>query len=719
MSDTDYNFQVELPNSLFTAARSFKALANGKIYVGNPDTDPVNSANQIPVYMVKEDGSTVEISQPIVINAGGHPVHSGQIISKLVTDTNYSIAVYDAYGTQEYYHPDVSVLNPSSVLAQLGASDGASKIGGSVYVVDTYIAAKQSDTGKSKYLLTKGHSAIGVGPSTYFADGTTGLASTGNELKFFDATGKGWYLRHEGTIDCQQFGVVADGTDETDKLQLWLDCCAQAGAEAYIPENISPSAAGLICTSQHDGLKFRWEGYVKHWGDGTKTMVVSDNWDPATSYVLYLKVVSNISGEIKIDGVRASKKDDSHLHNIHSYGGLNHNLCLYFKETRGDGLYLNGANGNFESDAPINMNYPYIESINSDFDGRNAVSVIAVKGLYIGKIYSWRHGGVVEGQAMPSGLDIEPNYYYQKVYDVHVDNVVAYSAGTQGGLSIIGKQNGTDTGDFNVRNVYIGSASLKFNQTTTGFTHRCLMVSGAMNVTISKAHMEADSNYSANDPVALSVGAVFGCNIYFTSRRFKVGASIGAEGLGVTSNNSLVQDAIISGTASICHVAARVGKVRDAKISIALSIATTMGSGDTGIIHLIKAYENGAFVETNILRLTLSAEMEGAASLNFGIAVNLTNTPIIERESCLIVDSNLSGVTHNPSTNNHRLLNTASLMKRNISGVTPKGGADTISGNNIWGVGDVVNDNTSSAAGGYIGKVYTSAGWKNYGAIIA
>lgn len=611
----------------------------------------------------------------------------------------------------------------SDVLIELAKPTGSTLIGGSVYVVDSFSAALAANAGQSKYIMTRGHHVFGVGAATYFSDGTTGVPSTGNELKFFDVTGKGWYLRHNGRIDCRQFGVVADGSDETTKLQLWLDCCAAVKAEAYIPKTISPSAASLRCVSpNHDGLKFNWEGYVRHFGDGTKAGVVVDSWDPASGYVLYLKGVNDISGLISIDGARTSKIDDSHIHNVHSYGGNNHRIGWRFKETRGDGIYLNNLQGNSNPSGgptpPTNLNYPFIESINSAFDGRNAISIIAVDGLRIGKVFSWKHGGVVEGQSMPSGVDIEPNYYYQKVYNVHIDNVVAYSAGTQGGLSIIGKQNGTDTGDFNVRNVYVGSASLRFNQATTGFTHRCLMVSGAMNVNIAKAHMEADANYTANEPIALSVGAVYGCKINFTSRRFKLGASIGAEGLGVTSYTSLVQDADIKGTASVCHLASRIGKVRDSVIDIKLNTPTTMGSGDTGIMSIINAFENGTYVSTSIIRVRLSASLESSSwALTYGIGVSTAQTPSIDRESCWLCDSNLGGVTHNTASNNHRMLNTASFMKRNISGVTPKGGADIIAGTNIWGVGDVVNDPTSPAAGGYIGKVYTSAGWKSYGAI--
>ena len=92
-------------------ARSFKAVANGKIYIGKIDTDPVNPENRIQVYVENEDGSHVPVAQPIIINAGGYPVYNGQI-AKFVTVQGHSMAVYDAYGTQQFYFPNVLKYDP-------------------------------------------------------------------------------------------------------------------------------------------------------------------------------------------------------------------------------------------------------------------------------------------------------------------------------------------------------------------------------------------------------------------------------------------------------------------------------------------------------------------------------------------------------------------------------------------------------------------------------
>ena len=122
------NVVVSMPSQLFTMARSFKAVANGKIYIGKIDTDPVNPENQIQVYVENEDGSHVPVSQPIIINAAGYPVYNGQI-AKFVTVQGHSMAVYDAYGAQQFYFPNVLKYDPDILRQELESPSGASVIG--------------------------------------------------------------------------------------------------------------------------------------------------------------------------------------------------------------------------------------------------------------------------------------------------------------------------------------------------------------------------------------------------------------------------------------------------------------------------------------------------------------------------------------------------------------------------------------------------------------
>lgn len=131
MTDITANVIVSMPSQLFTMARSFKAVANGKIYIGKIDTDPVNPENQIQVYVENEDGSHVPVSQPIIINAAGYPVYNGQI-AKFVTVQGHSMAIYDAYGVQQFYFPNVLKYDPDQLRQELQGSAGAIIVGGAI-----------------------------------------------------------------------------------------------------------------------------------------------------------------------------------------------------------------------------------------------------------------------------------------------------------------------------------------------------------------------------------------------------------------------------------------------------------------------------------------------------------------------------------------------------------------------------------------------------------
>ena len=138
MSDITANVVVSMPSQLFTMARSFKAVANGKIYIGKIDTDPVNPENQIQVYVENEDGSHVPVSQPIIINAAGYPVYNGQI-AKFVTVQGHSMAVYDAYGSLQFNFPNVLKYDPDQFKLILNSESGAFQVGYRNTTVGNYL----------------------------------------------------------------------------------------------------------------------------------------------------------------------------------------------------------------------------------------------------------------------------------------------------------------------------------------------------------------------------------------------------------------------------------------------------------------------------------------------------------------------------------------------------------------------------------------------------
>lgn len=121
---------VELGPTYFPETTRGRPLSLASIYIGEVDTDPEVESNQIALYVLQEDGTRVEVTQPIYTNAGGVPVYDGSPVTLLV-ETNYSLKVLDANGNQVYYIP----TNSSQV-----ARDGN-------YYYPDYLAADQGVTG--------------------------------------------------------------------------------------------------------------------------------------------------------------------------------------------------------------------------------------------------------------------------------------------------------------------------------------------------------------------------------------------------------------------------------------------------------------------------------------------------------------------------------------------------------------------------------------------
>jgi len=77
---------------------------NGKIYIGEPDTDPRIPSNQKEATLVQEDGSSVPAEYPILTNAGGIPTYNGSPVA-INVDGAYSLSIDDRNDQQVYYYP--------------------------------------------------------------------------------------------------------------------------------------------------------------------------------------------------------------------------------------------------------------------------------------------------------------------------------------------------------------------------------------------------------------------------------------------------------------------------------------------------------------------------------------------------------------------------------------------------------------------------------------
>ncbi|MEB5757185.1 phage head-binding domain-containing protein [Citrobacter cronae] len=207
MSDITANLVVGMPAQLFTLARSFKANANGKVYLGVPDTDPTIPTNQIPVYIESETGDLIPAAQPIVINSGGYPVYNGQI-SKFVTVQNYSMAVYDAYGSQQFYFPDIAKYDPD----QFGPD----------------LLKQLSQTGP------------------YANDNTKGDAMIGVLQPFTGAIHRTQHQKNADVVSLKDFAIGDGVSDEYTAIMAAYNWAASHGKSLFIPSGVYKFSQKLV-----------------------------------------------------------------------------------------------------------------------------------------------------------------------------------------------------------------------------------------------------------------------------------------------------------------------------------------------------------------------------------------------------------------------------------------------------------------------------------------
>lgn len=119
-------FPLEMPVDSFCMGRFLKNAEGGEVYVckkGTPADKMTEKGNFVAVYR-EENGERISVTQPIILNQVGLPVVNGSVV-RVLCPAEYALAVYDAYGAQQFYFPNV----PVQLEVSLSRSDGLKYIG--------------------------------------------------------------------------------------------------------------------------------------------------------------------------------------------------------------------------------------------------------------------------------------------------------------------------------------------------------------------------------------------------------------------------------------------------------------------------------------------------------------------------------------------------------------------------------------------------------------
>jgi hypothetical protein len=103
-----------------------RPLSLGYIYVGIPDADPsdlANGINQKQVSLRLEDGSTIQVPQPLRTSGGGIVTYNGNYALMLV-DGDYSVLAQNRQQTQEYFIPkNEGIFDASQITLTVNGAD--------------------------------------------------------------------------------------------------------------------------------------------------------------------------------------------------------------------------------------------------------------------------------------------------------------------------------------------------------------------------------------------------------------------------------------------------------------------------------------------------------------------------------------------------------------------------------------------------------------------
>lgn len=361
MTDITANVIVSMPSQLFTMARSFKAVANGKIYIGKIDTDPVNPENQIQVYVENEDGSHVPVSQPIIINAAGYPVYNGQI-AKFVTVQGHSMAVYDSYGAQQFYFPNVLKYDPDQFTNRLADVYGSTLVGGA------YFSDIRTYSEKSKKIYCLGRSGLfDGGEGWFYLDDADTTSDDDDGIILVGASGRRWKRVIEGSYKPEWWG--ADPTDTVDCHAAFTKCIAAArGKEISLSGKYKFSKPLVIDFNDEASLKITGTGSYNHMANAKTKNLCYLNFDS----------IPQNSRAITFKGVRGLVLEDFHV--SHRAGGSSLSVALWL--TKIDDFRLTGLTVDSDT-GPGGQGIRFGESNGTDCAFMGNISHCKV----------WMHGG--------------------------------------------------------------------------------------------------------------------------------------------------------------------------------------------------------------------------------------------------------------------------------------------------------------------------------------
>lgn len=281
---------------------------------------------------------------------------------------------------------------------------------GLIYVIDDFESIKLLSGIDATIVKTQGHHIAGVGSALYLNDASTGVPSSGDESKVYDADGKGWVLDQSQSINAKMFGLVGFGDNQTDESVAFLKMLEYSsvyGVTVFVPEGeYGFYLLGEIVIPDNTSVEFSPQAVIKARDDLRQTFT-------STSPFEVLFRFNDTRGAIwHCNRARMyydkSKYSGEHNH-IFMFDGAS-DLFIYdpfCQDAGGDGFYVGGRFSTSRHCTNIHLFRPY-----SSQARRNNLSVTSCDGLFVYN-YDFRSAGINGGNPSGpcAGIDVEPETY--------------------------------------------------------------------------------------------------------------------------------------------------------------------------------------------------------------------------------------------------------------------------------------------------------------------
>ncbi len=324
------------PNDVFTMPDSFWQTFHGKVYIGKAGEDPAQPGNLIDVFVKTAAGDISKLVQPISLNNDTFRRFVSNK-STLLSNSEYSMAVYNDAGERLFYVADVKKSGMTEFSRRLSQPTGYQLIG-EISSFDELRKTRPLFDG-AKVRLKSWHNGLDVGGGAFVGF----LSAAPDDGGFVASMEQDFHWRRViddfNRMTLFDFGAIADGkTDAAPAIASMYQWAQKNNQQISIQFPAGHFFVSGFDISEKNNRFFRLAGAAVNFGYFPTTTITSN---AGADFVFNVNArwveVSNISFYGQVD---KTPNQQGFFHNVCPAGQFFRGACLRFSYVGGASLSL-------------------------------------------------------------------------------------------------------------------------------------------------------------------------------------------------------------------------------------------------------------------------------------------------------------------------------------------------------------------------------------------